>query len=283
MPVSATATAQAVTTPSSRSMSAAVRPSSATAPGSSQGSAGWHDDPRRAAGGQGVEERVGQLGRGAPADRGLVVGQPVHQQVEPGGLVQVAGPPVRPRHLGRRRPIGQRAPDPPQRPRPARYSPPPSARGGPGGVARRDPCVRVHQSRKPSAGGTGRSRLAVQPDSGGGKARIRPRRPRRRAGPGCRQRDRPTARRPHRVRDRAHDRPLRGRMRHLRAQVHQHRRDVDRHRAGVVAGPAQRGRVRQGRVLGHPGQLRARAPPRSAPDTPTRTRARRSARTPGTR
>ena len=40
VPVSATATAQAVTTPSSRSMSAAVRPSSVTAPGRSQGRPG---------------------------------------------------------------------------------------------------------------------------------------------------------------------------------------------------------------------------------------------------
>ena len=63
----------------------------------------------------------------------------------------------------------------------------------------------------PAGRGSRSSRTAAAATPGSGPAAAEEA-----TGPGCRQRDRPPARRPHRVRDRAHDRPFRRRMRHLR-------------------------------------------------------------------
>ena len=67
------------------------------------------------------------------------------------------------------------------------------------------------------------------------------------------------------------------------AQVHEHPRDVDLHRADLVAGPAQGRRERQRAALRRARAAGASGSLRSARDRPTRTRARRRASRPGRR
>ena len=108
---------------------------------------------------------------------------------------------------------------------------------------------RLHHSRKLSRA-TGLSvRPFVQPESGPGRRRIEPLR----TNGACAIRPSRCARRRRRAlaeapRSRAHREPL-GRqalvLDDLRAQVEQHVRDVDLHRADLVAGAAERRRVRQ--------------------------------------
>ena len=128
-------------------------------------------------------------------------------------------------------------------------------------VTRLRGCAATTGGRSPSAG-AGRSRVAVQADSGGGSVRMRPRAGRA-AGPArmsrsaARNRFRAAITQPAAAIATASGEGIRaGPLLDVAgAQVHQQRRDVDAHRAGVEAGAAQGGRVRQGRVLLDAGQL----------------------------
>ena len=244
VPVSAMATAQAVTTPSSRSSSAAVRPSSATAPGRSQGRPGGttiRRAPRAASASARVAGSVvaGCSGGPRPCSRPAGppsrssrpagparrrAGSPAASPAPPAGPPAPAGsgqhhvraltaalrarsirpPPPGRRHPDRRHPAGPRSAagrrHPPAAPTARSRGVVASVRAGPPVAEASPPAVR------------GRSRLAVHPDSGGGSARIRPRRrPSSRPARDGRSADRPPPRRRHRVRGRAHDRPLRQR------------------------------------------------------------------------
>ena len=156
-------------------------------------------------------------------------------------------------------------------------------------VARAHPRSRSHQSRKVSFGGTGRSRIAVQPRSGPGSRRSM--RPSRDSGRPPRA---PPAARPRsggggeHAGQRRHRQPLAGSGRLVLAhdapaQVHEHGRDVDLDRADLVAGAAQRRGPRQRRRLVAARAAAASGSRRSARDSRARRRGRRRARRPGRR
>ena len=248
VPVSAMASAQPVSTPSTASSARDVerRPSStalrpAHRPARRPGAATSRARAARAAGLG--ERRLELVGRG-PRARSRGTRPPARRSARP-------APPsrrLRPRRGSRAAPRARRAPARARR----GYAPSISSRASL--IARS-----LHQSRKLCAGSSGSSRMAVQPRSGPTGSRAsgpRPSRASRWARLVAAARRRTAAPAPAWPRARRAT-PSRLLAHHAPAQVHQHRRDVDLHRADLVAGPAQAGRVRQRRRARRAPQLRA--------------------------